>query len=174
MLLLSSEYIFYLFEPVVWCTVAWHDTACYPQVIQAAGNTFMLRQSKGLALTHAGLASDAGGFRQRGQREGYSGGMEVKEWEEKPLPLKMMTGQCINKSQIFVGFSSLHVKYNGTSRFLSSAVMTHIQYMSTWNRTKLRGRKRDKASGGEGVRQSKVFQVFVPPQFTCLMKLSMS
>lgn len=26
----------------------------------------------------------------------------------------------------------------------------------------------------EGIRQSKVFQVFVPPQFACLMKLSMS
>lgn len=34
--------------------------------------------------------------------------------------------------------------------------------------------KEGETSGGEGVRQSKVFQVFVPPQFTCLMKLSMS
>lgn len=69
-LFLSSEYIFHLFEPVVWCTVAQRDTPCYPLVIQPSGNTFMLRQSKGLALTRAGLASDVGGFRQQGQREG--------------------------------------------------------------------------------------------------------
>lgn len=67
----SSEYIFHLFEPVVWCTVAQHNTLGYPLVIHPAGNIFMLRQSKGLALTHVGLASDVGGFRQQGQREGY-------------------------------------------------------------------------------------------------------
>lgn len=33
----SSEYIFHLFEPVVWCTVAPYDTPCYPLVIHPAG-----------------------------------------------------------------------------------------------------------------------------------------
>jgi len=37
-----------------------------------------------------------------------------------------------------------------------------------------RKRKKEREEEEEGVRQSKVFQVFVPPQFACLMKLSRS